>query len=157
MSDGRVITEMECSAKDGWNLANLGSPLYLLGGHRFLLVSTPRWSGRRVFQHQREISCNDEFRRFLNHFLAKCSMADRPGLDVWAGFGQKPSLRIAIPSLSASTWDTLHEGRSLAFTNAVRIAFTGCIVATAMRHEARIGGHSYKSCWAKSIRMFVSW
>src|SRR5689334_6381461 len=45
MSDDVVITE-ECHAKDGWNLADLGSPLCLLGGHRFLLGSAPRWSGR---------------------------------------------------------------------------------------------------------------
>src|SRR6266849_4339361 len=89
MSDGVVISE-ECSAKDGWNLGCLGSPLFLLGGHRFLLGSTPRWSECRVFQHQREKSFIDEHRCFLHHFLAKCSLSDRPGLDVRAGFWRKP-------------------------------------------------------------------
>src|SRR2546423_7648881 len=35
MSGGVVITE-QYHAKDGWNLAHLDSPLFLLGGHRFL-------------------------------------------------------------------------------------------------------------------------
>jgi hypothetical protein len=82
MPNDVVITE-ECHAKDGWNLANLGSPLFLLGGHPFLPGSTSRWSGYRVFQHQRPISFSDEHRCFLHHFLAKSSMSARLGLDVW--------------------------------------------------------------------------
>ena len=39
-----------------------------------------------VIAEQREISCIDEHRRFLDHILAKCSMPDRPGLDVRAVF-----------------------------------------------------------------------
>ena len=85
MSDGVVISE-ECSAKDGWNLGCLDSPLFLLGGHRFLLGSTPPWSGHRVLQLQREISYIDEHRCSLDHFLAKCSLSDRLDLDVRAGF-----------------------------------------------------------------------
>jgi hypothetical protein len=85
MSDGVVITE-ECHAKVGWNLADLGSPVFLLGGHRFLLGSTPPWSGHRVLQQQSEISFIDEHSCFLDHFLAKCSLSDRPDLDVRAGF-----------------------------------------------------------------------
>src|SRR6266849_8973452 len=81
MSDGTVITKQECSAKDGGNLADLGSPLCLLSGHRFLLgfTWTPSLSiaARNLFI--------DEHRCVLNHFLAKCSMSDRPGLDVRAG------------------------------------------------------------------------
>ena len=85
MSDGLVSTE-ECHAKDGWNLADLGSPLFLLGRHPFPLGSTPRWSERRVLQQQRDISFIDEHSCSLDYFLAKCSMSDRPGLHVRAGF-----------------------------------------------------------------------
>src|SRR5205085_10604868 len=89
MADGVVIAE-ECHAKDGWNLADLDSPLFLLGGHRFLLGSTSRWGGRRVFQYQRAIAFIDEHRCFLHHFLAKCSIPARPGLDVRAGLWPEP-------------------------------------------------------------------
>src|SRR2546422_785365 len=85
MSDGVVITE-ERLAKDGWNLADLDSPLFLLGGHRFLLWSPPRWGERRVFQQQREISFIVEHRCFLDHFLAKCSISECPGLEMRTGF-----------------------------------------------------------------------
>jgi hypothetical protein len=50
MSDSVVIAE-ERPAKDGWNLADLGSPLFLLGGHSFLLWSTPYWGELRFFHH----------------------------------------------------------------------------------------------------------
>src|SRR5690242_20818884 len=55
MPDGIFIAK-ERLAKDGWNLADLDSPLFLLGGQRFLLWSPLRWGERRVFQQQREIS-----------------------------------------------------------------------------------------------------
>src|SRR6266571_1051672 len=92
MSEGVVITEQR-HAKDGWNLADLDSPLFLLARHRFLLGSAPTRSGHRVFQHPRESSFIDEHRCFLHHFLVKCSMSDRPGLDVRAEFwAQNPGL-----------------------------------------------------------------
>src|SRR6266581_3620065 len=42
MADSLLVTE-QGQAKDDWHLADLGSPLFLHGRHRFLLRSTPAW------------------------------------------------------------------------------------------------------------------
>src|SRR5947209_7755034 len=85
MPDGVVIIE-QCHAKDGWNLADLDSPLFLLDRHPFLPFGPLLVGVNAGSFNTRANSFIAEHRYFLRHFLARCSMSARPGLDMRAGF-----------------------------------------------------------------------